>query len=68
MIEAQAKIPQEWRPAERYVAVCGRCGAEILKRNAAAIYCLRHGQTMRVLMHLCPRCYAMFLDDYGIGE
>lgn len=67
-IEPVSTIPQEWRPAERSIAVCGRCGGEVLKRNAVALYCLRRGQTMRVLMHLCPQCYLNFLDEYGIGE
>ena len=68
MLEANEKIPQEWRPAERFIATCARCGAEVLKRNATAIYHLRGGQPMSLLMHFCPRCYSNFLDDYGIGE
>ena len=62
------KIPEEWRPADRFIAVCGRCGAELLKRNAVAIHRMRKGDTMRVLLHFCPRCYYSFLDDYGIRE
>ena len=62
------KIPQEWSPAERYITQCVRCGAEILKKNAVAIYRLRRGQTMSLLTHFCPNCYNNFLDDYGIGE
>lgn len=68
MIEAGERIPREWRPAERYIARCARCGAEVLKVNAVALYRLRKGATMSVLMHLCPTCYNNFLDDYGIGE
>ena len=68
MLEMNEKIPQEWRPAERYIARCARCGAEVLKRNATAIYRLRSGQPMRQLMYFCPQCYSNFLDDYGIGE
>lgn len=67
-VEAQSVIPPEWRPDERYIATCGRCGAEVLKKNAVAIYRLRKGTTMSVLLHFCERCYYNFLDDYGIGE
>lgn len=68
MFEPMSKMPEEWRPGERYIARCARCGAEVLKRNAAALYVLRKGRTMRVLMHLCPRCYSNFLEDYEITE
>ena len=61
-------IPQEWRPAERYITVCARCGSEALKANAVALYRLRKGTTMSVLCHFCNRCYYNFLDDYGISE
>lgn len=62
------RIPPDWRPDNYFIAVCGRCGNELLKRNAVAIYRLRKKTSMKILMHLCPRCYANFLDDYGIGE
>ena len=61
-------IPPEWRPDNRYITRCARCGAEVLKRNAVALYTLKRGQSMRLLMHLCPTCYANHLDDYGMGE
>ena len=67
-IEPQSKIPPEWRPAERHIAVCARCGCEILKANAVALYKLRKGTTMSLLLHFCQKCYYNFLDDYGIGE
>lgn len=63
-----ARIPPEWRRNEYFVAVCGRCGDEVAKRNAVAIYRLRKKSSMKILMHLCQRCYENFLDDYGIGE
>lgn len=62
------RIPPEWRPDEHYIAVCGRCGNECLKRNMVAIYHLRKKSSMKILMHLCQRCYANFLDDYWIGD
>ena len=67
-VEAMEKIPDEWRPNERYITHCARCGAEILKRNAVAIYRLRRCGSMALLMHFCSNCYNNFLDDYGIGE
>lgn len=67
-LEANSVIPPEWRPAEKYIARCARCGAEILKSNGVALYRLRKGATMSVLLHFCERCYYNFLDDYGIGE
>lgn len=67
-VDGQETIPQEWRPAERYIATCARCGCEVLKVNAVAIYRLRKGATMQKLLHFCGRCYCNFLDDYGISE
>lgn len=66
--EAFETIPQEWRPDERFITRCARCGMELLKKNAIAIYRLRRGENMSILMHFCPKCYSNFLDDYGIGE
>lgn len=69
MIEAGSRIPQEYRPAESQIAVCARCGGEILKRNGVAIY-VKHGSIaqVKVLLHFCRSCYANFLEDYGVGE
>ena len=66
--ESCDRIPADWRPAERYITKCGRCGCELLKANAAAIYAQRKGATMHVVLHFCSECYYSFLDDYGIGE
>lgn len=66
--EPNSVIPQEWRPAERFITTCARCGSEVLKKNAVALYRLRKGTTMSVLLYFCNRCYYNFLDDYGISE
>lgn len=62
------RIPPEWRPAERYITTCARCGCEMLKSNGIALYRQRKGSTMQLLLHFCVACYTNFLDDYGIGE
>lgn len=67
-VEPMSKIPPEWRPAEKYIAVCARCGSEVLKQNAVAIYKKRSHENMSLLFHHCMKCHSNFLDDYGIGE
>ena len=61
-------IPQDWRPNERYIAVCAKCGRELLKKNMAQIY-VKEGSvsTIKILCHFCVNCYAAFLDDVGIS-
>lgn len=67
-IEVNSVIPSEWRPSERYIAKCARCGSEILKKNSVALYRQRKGCTMSILLYFCQQCYVNFLDDYGISE
>ena len=67
-MEACAVIPPEWRPSEHFIATCARCGGEVLKRNAIALYRKKGGMPSKLLLHFCPECYCNFLDDYGIGE
>ena len=67
-VEAGARIPPEWRPAEKYIATCARCGREVLKANAVALYRKRPRGNAALLMHLCEICWCNFLDDYGMGE
>lgn len=67
--EAGDRIPKEWRPAERYITKCARCGTEILKQNSVHVYVKKPGHCeLRILLHFCVTCYTYFLDDYGIPE
>ena len=62
-------IPPEWRPSEKYITICARCGKEILKRNAPALYVKKSSYApLRVLLHFCETCYYNFLEDYEIPE
>lgn len=57
-----------WRPSERYIAICAKCGKEGLKRNMTALY-VKEGSCglMRVLCHLCPRCMPALLDELEVS-
>lgn len=62
------KIPLEYRPDEKMITVCVRCGRELLKKRSVAIYFKRTPGCMRVLAHFCQTCFTNFLDDYEISE
>ena len=67
-VRVEGRIPDEWRPAERSIAICARCGNEVIKKNGFRIYTARGNNSSKLLMHFCPRCYANFLDDYGVSD
>ena len=64
----RSDLPLMWRPADKFIAVCPRCGCEGLKQRMTAIYTKRTDTLMRVLCHICDDCYTALLDELGIGE
>lgn len=62
------RIPSKWRPSEKFIRVCGRCGSEIITTNSTSVHVKRPRENMKLMMHLCEECYLNFLDDYEIRE
>lgn len=62
-------IPEYWRPNEKYIAVCSRCGEEFLKQNMAAIH-IKNGKydSIHVLCHICQDCLPEVLEELGVSE
>lgn len=62
-------LPSMWRPADKYIGTCARCGCEGLKKNMTAIYVKKDSYSpVRIMCHVCNECYAAFCDEYGIQE
>lgn len=56
-------IPDEWRPADRYIAECKRCGREMLKKHMIALL-VRAGSAVPVTFcHFCPECWVSFAEE-----
>ena len=57
-----------WRPHERYIAICAKCGNEGLKKNMTSLY-VKDGAyaQLRILCHLCPRCLPELLDELEVS-
>lgn len=57
-----------WRPSERYIAVCAKCGREGLKKNMTSFY-VKDGAyaPIRILCHICPRCLPGLLDELEVS-
>lgn len=56
------------RKAERYYALCAKCGQEREKRFMAQIYIKGNGYApMRVLCHICQRCLPALLDELEVS-
>lgn len=57
-----------WRPHERYIAICAKCGTEGLKKNMTSLY-VKDGaySQVRILCHLCPRCLPELLDELEVS-
>ena len=57
-----------WRPSERYIAVCSKCGREGLKKNMTSLY-VKDGAyaPIRILCHICPRCLPGLLDELEVS-
>lgn len=64
----RAELPLEWRPEDRFVATCARCGCEGLKTRMTALYTKRTNTDMRVLCHVCKTCYIALLEELGVSE
>lgn len=57
-----------WRPHEKYIAICAKCGKEGLKRNMTSLF-VKDGavSTMRILCHICRRCFPQLLDELEVS-
>lgn len=57
-----------WRPHERYIAICAKCGKEGLKRNMTTLL-VRDGVygQVRTMCHLCRSCYLGLLDELEVS-
>ena len=57
-----------WRPHERYIAICAKCGKEGLKRNMTSLY-VKDGASslVRILCHICPHCMPVLLDELEVS-
>lgn len=66
---SRADLPYMWRPADKYIGVCARCGCEGLKKRMTAIYVKKDSDSaVKILCHVCADCYTAFLDELGIKE
>ncbi|MGN0998671.1 MAG: hypothetical protein ACI4PO_03890 [Faecousia sp.] len=58
----------EWRPSEKLIGTCAKCGREQLKKHMTALYIKEGGvATMRVLCHICHRCLPVLLDELEVS-
>ena len=57
-----------WRPHEKYIAICAKCGREGLKKNMVSLY-VKDGSysVMRILCHICRRCMPVLLDELEVS-
>ena len=57
-----------WRPHEKYIAICAKCGREGLKKNMVSLY-VKDGtvSVMRILCHICHRCMPVLLDELEVS-
>lgn len=61
-------IPKEFRPAEKYIGLCARCGQEGLKKRMISVYLKDSSYgPVRIACHVCQRCAPEVLDFLGIG-
>lgn len=57
-----------WRPHERYIAICAKCGREGLKKNMSTILIKENSyRPVRTLCHLCSRCLPQLLDELEVS-
>lgn len=58
----------EWRPSEKLIGTCAKCGCEQLKKHMTALYIKEGGvATMRVLCHLCKSCLPVLLEELDVS-
>ena len=58
-----------WRPHERYITLCAKCGREGLKKNMTTLLVrATAGSPVRTLCHLCPSCYPKLLDVLEVSD
>lgn len=64
----EADILRDWRPNDRYVGTCARCGREKLKRRMVSLYVKKDSYSpVRILCHLCADCLPAILDGLGVS-
>ena len=57
-----------WKPNEKFVGTCMKCGVQGLKRNMTSLYVKENGYApMRILCHLCPKCYVDVIDSLAVA-
>jgi len=62
-------VPDYWRPSERYIGRCCRCGQEMLKKHMATLSArVDSYHPLKTIGHFCPSCYSAFLEEYEISE
>lgn len=62
-------VPEYWRPADRYIGRCCRCGQEMLKKHMVTLAARTDAyHPLKTIGHFCQSCYARFLEDYEINE
>ena len=61
-------IPDDFRPDEKYIGVCARCGREALKKRMISVY-LKNGSygQVRIACHLCQQCAPDVMDYLAIS-
>lgn len=57
-----------WKPNEKYIGLCAKCGREGLKRNMCALY-IKDGSysQVKILCHICRRCMPQLLDELEVN-
>ena len=61
-------IHEMWRPADKYITVCAKCGREGLKGKMNSIYIKADKYSpMRILCHICQRCIPALLDELEVS-
>ena len=57
-----------WRPHERYITHCAKCGIEGLKQNMTTLLVRESaGSPVRTLCHLSKRCFPALLDELEVS-
>lgn len=57
-----------WRPHERYITLCAKCGVEGLKQNMVTLLIRESsGSPVRTLCHLCKSCFPALLDELEVS-
>ena len=59
---------ERWRPDERYIGCCAKCGREGLKKRMVSLY-VKDGSysPVKILCHICRKCLPALLDELEVS-